>query len=51
MCTAHGGLGLEGGWNMHYEARFVIDTHGQMTNLYKAKRFWSGFPAAPDEAK
>jgi hypothetical protein len=40
---------------MHYEARFVIDTHGHITTLYKPKGkpkgFWSGLPAAPDEGE
>lgn len=40
---------------MHYEARFVVDTHGHITTLYKPKGkpegFWSGLPAAPDEGE
>jgi len=40
---------------MHYEARFVVDTHVHITTLYRPKGkpqgTWTGLPSAPDEGE
>ena len=40
---------------MHYEARFVVDTHIHITTLYrpkgKPKGLWTGLPLAPEDGE
>ena len=40
---------------MHYEGRFVVETHAHISTLYRPKGkpegFWSGLPSAPEDGE